>query len=160
MEQILKIGDKEVRINNSVAWTLEYREQFGEDILPAIMPLFSTLIETTAAIVDEAATVNDRGEKVLNVEDVLKAVEGRTLDLFLPLYQSEFTKLGINVLWSMAKVADPTIEPPKTWLLQFDTFPVDEVIPEAYKFLASGVVSSKNLKRLTNLKKTIKKSQP
>jgi hypothetical protein len=35
VERIIKIADKEVRLNNNVAWTMEYRDQFGKDILPA-----------------------------------------------------------------------------------------------------------------------------
>ena len=160
MEKIITIGEKEVRINNNVAWTMEYREQFGEDILPAIMPLFSTFVETLTAIVGESITEGELGKKTLSINAVVGALEGRTLDIFLPLYQSEFTKLGLNVIWSMAKAADQTIAPPKEWFNEFETFPLDEVLPQVYKVMAAGVVSSKNLERLTNLIEEIKKSQP
>ena len=160
MEKIITIGEKEVRVNNNVSWAMDYREQFGEDILPAIMPLFSTLIETFTAIVGEAITEGELGKNTLSISSVVGALEGRTLDIFLPLYQSEFTKLGLNVIWSMAKAADQTIAPPKEWFNEFETFPLDEVLPQIYRVMAEGVVSSKNLQRLANLAEKVKKSQP
>ena len=54
MEKIIKIGDKEVRLNNNVAWTMEYRDQFGKDILPAIMPLIASMIEGLSTLVADS----------------------------------------------------------------------------------------------------------
>ena len=60
----------------------------------------------------------------------------------------------------MAKAADETIEPPKKWVRQFDTFPVDVVLPAVYDMLLKGFVSSKNLKRLKTLGENLKNLQP
>ena len=149
MEKIIKIGKQEVRLNNNVAWTMEYRDQFGKDILPAIMPLFASMLESAAAIFED----ND-GE--LTVADVLSSIEGRTMEILLPLFQAEFVDLIINVTWSMAKAADENIEPPKKWVRQFDSFPVDIVAPAALELALKGFMSSKNLERLTSLKKSLK----
>ena len=54
MEKIVKIGKQEVRLNNNMAWTMEYRDQFGKDILPAIMPLLASMIEGVSTVVAEA----------------------------------------------------------------------------------------------------------
>ena len=150
MEKIIKIGDKEVKLNNDMGWTLEYKEQFGTDILPKLMPLVAGAVETLAAIIGESRDGD------LTVQSIAESVEGRTLDLLLPFIQVEFVDLVLYVLWAMAKNADGTIEPPKRWLKQFDSCPLDEVVPELYKFALKGMVSAKNLKRLMSLKVKLK----
>lgn len=155
MEKVIKIGDKDVRVSNNAAWAMEYKEQFGTDIMPAIMPLISTVIEGLAVIIGEA---NENG--TISANSIADAVTGRTTEILLPLYNSDFTDLGINVVWAMAKAADESIDPPKQWVRQFDTFPVDEIIPEVYGMLVRGMVSVKNLQRLKNLAPTLKKLQP
>lgn len=150
MEKIIKIGDKEVKLNNNMGWTLEYKEQFGTDILPKIMPLVAGAVETLAAVIEE-----NQGDK-LTAQSLAAAVEGRTLDLMLPFIQVEFVDLVLYVLWAMAKNADETIDPPKKWLTKFETCPLDEIVPELYKFALTGMVSAKNLKRLMTLKEKLK----
>lgn len=151
MEKIIKIGDKDVRLNNNIDWAISYRDQFGKDILPVIMPFITAMIEGISTIITEAE--ND-GE--LSVSSIAEALTGRTLDVVLPLYQAEFVDLVPNVLWSMAKTADETIEPPRKWLRQFDNFYLDEIIPELADLVVRGLVSSKNLKRLEGLKTTLR----
>lgn len=148
MEKVIKIGNQEVRLNNNVAWTMEYRDQFGKDIVPAIMPLFASMLETAAAIFED--------RKEITTADVLSAVEGRTMEILLPLFQTEFVDLVVNVTWAMAKAADDTIDPPKKWVRQFDSFPVDVIVPAVGEMALKGFMSSKNLKRLTSLKKSLK----
>ena len=148
MEKAIKIGKQEVTLSNNVAWTMEYRDQFGKDIVPAIMPLFASMLETAAAVFAD--------KKELTTADVLSAVEGRTMEILLPLFQTEFVDLVVNVVWAMAKAADDTIDPPKKWVRQFDSFPVDVIVPEVGEMALKGFMSSKNLKRLTSLKKGLK----
>lgn len=155
MEKIIKIGDKEVRLNNNVAWTMEYRDQFGKDILPAIMPLLASMIEGVSTVVAEA---NEAGE--MTTSSIAEAIEGRTMDVLLPMFQAEFVDLVINVTWAMAKVADESIDPPKRWVRQFDSFPLDVVGPVVYDMVLKGFVSSKNLKRLKKIGESLKTLQP
>lgn len=148
MEKAIKIGKQEVTLSNNVAWTMEYRDQFGKDIVPAIMPLFASMLETAAAVFAD--------KKEITTADILSAVEGRTMEILLPLFQTEFVDLVVNVVWAMAKAADDTIDPPKKWVRQFDSFPVDVIVPEVGEMALKGFMSSKNLKRLTSLKKGLK----
>lgn len=156
MEKTIKIGKQEIRLNNNVAWTMEYRDQFGKDILPALMPLVASMLESAAAIyADKSAE--------LTFADILESLEGRTMEIFLPLFQAEFVDLIVNVTWAMAKAADEDIEPPKKWVKQFDSFPLDVIVPTVGEMALKGFTSSKNLKRLTSLKKSlneIKTNQP
>ena len=155
MEKIVKIGNKEVRLNNNVAWTMEYRDQFGKDILPAIMPLLSSMIEGVSTIIAEATEGGD-----MTTTSIAEALQGKSLDVLLPMYQAEFVDLVINVTWAMAKAADESIEPPKRWVRQFDAFPLDEVGPAVFDMVLKGFVSSKNLKRLKGIGKSLKNLQP
>lgn len=152
MEKVIKIGKQEVKLSNNVAWTMEYRDQFGKDILPAIMPLLASMIEGVSAIAADA------GE--LTLSNIAEALEGRSMDVLLPMFQAEFVDLVVNVTWSMAKAADENIEPPKRWVRQFDTFPLDVVGPAVFDMAMKGFISSKNLKRLKKIGESVKTLQP
>lgn len=154
MEKIVKIGKQEVRLNNNVAWTMEYRDQFGKDIVPTIMPLLATMVEGVSAIVVEA------GGQEMDAQKIAEALEGRTMDILLPLFQTEFVDLVVNVTWAMAKAADESVDLPKKWVRQFDEFPLDVVGPAVFDLVLKGFVSSKNRERLKVIGDSLKKLQP
>lgn len=145
MEKIITIGNKEVKLNNNVAWTMEYRDQFGKDPLETLMPMVTSLIEASTSILNEAGTGKIR------LEDISSALEGRAFDITLPLTQLGIVDTAINITWSMAKVADENIKPPKQWVRQFDEFPLDIIVPEVGGLMLKGFSSSKNLERLRSL---------
>lgn len=142
MEKIIKIGSHEVKLSNNLAWTMEYRDQFGHDVLQDHLPIIASITEALATIVSENGTT-------LTVSDVLKSVEGRVTEMMLPLFQLDGFQTVINVTWAMAKACDDSIAPPKQWIRQFDEFPLDEIVPIIYGMAFSGFVSSKNMKRLS-----------
>ena len=154
MEKIIKIGNKEVKLSNNVAWTMEYRDQFGKDIVPALMPLLISAVEGVSAVVAET------GGKDIKAEDIAEAIQGRVTDILLPMFQVEFVDTIINVTWAMAKAADEDIEPPKKRVRQFEEFPLDVIIPAVYELVVKGFASSKNLKRLKTLGASLKNLQP
>lgn len=155
MEKIIKLGNKEVKLSNNVAWTMEYYDQYHTDIVPALIPLFMSFSEGVAKIIAETGKTENIG-----LVDIASALEGQSLDVLLPLGQLEMNKLLVGVLWAMAKAADESIDPPKQWIRQFDVFPLDVIIPTLYNMALSGFVSSKNLKRLKNLGKSLRDLQP
>ena len=154
MEKVIKIGNKEVRLNNNVSWTMEYRDQFGKDIVPTIMPLLIAVTEGVSTFISET------GGAEVSIADIANALQGRTMDILLPLFQVEFTDMVIHTTWAMAKAADEGIAPPKQWVKQFDTFPIDVVGPAVFDLILKGFVSSKNLKRLKTIGKSLKSLQP
>jgi len=154
MEKIINIGEHEVRLNNNVAWTMEYRDQFGKDIVPALMPVLATMIEGVSSVIAEA------GAEKIELESLANALEGKTMEILMPLFQVEFVDTIINVTWAMAKAADETIAPPKRWVRQFETFPLDVVVPAVYELVLTGFVSSKNLTRLKSIGKSLRNLQP
>ena len=150
MEKIIKIGKQEVKLSNNVAWLMEYKDQFGKDATQELIPLVATLIETLGS---GLASYKDGA---INLESLSESIEGRAFELMLPLYQSELSTTLINITWAMAKAADETIDPPKKWVRQFDSFPLDVIGPEVWELAVKGFVSSKNLKRLRSLLGNVK----
>ena len=155
MEKIITIGDKEVKLSNNVAWTMEYRDQFNKDVMEAMLPLITSLIETISTIASEEGI-----EGEIDLQTIASALQGRAFEITLPLMQLGLNDSVINVVWAMAKAADPSIAPPKQWVRQFDAFPLDEIVPEVGQMILMGFSSSKNLERLRTLGKSIKKTQP
>ena len=133
---------------------MEYRDQFGKDIVPALMPILASLMEGVASAIAEA------GDEGITTDALADAVQGRTMDILLPMFQVEFVDVIINVTWAMAKAADEDIEPPKRWVRQFEEFPLDVIVPAVYELVLKGFVSSKNLKRLKKIGASLKDLQP
>ena len=154
MEKVINIGEHEVKLNNNVAWTMEYRDQFGKDIVPALMPVIASMLEGVSSVIAEA------GAEKIEMDALASAIEGRAMEILMPMFQVEFVDTIINVTWAMAKAADENIDPPKRWVRQFETFPLDVIVPVVYELIFKGFVSSKNLKRLKNLGASLKNLQP
>ena len=154
MEKVINIGEHEVKLNNNVAWTMEYRDQFGKDIVPALMPVIASMLEGVSSVIAEA------GAEKIEMDALASALEGRAMEILMPMFQVEFVDTIINVTWAMAKAADENIDPPKRWVRQFETFPLDVIVPAVYELIFKGFVSSKNLKRLKNLGASLKNLQP
>lgn len=150
MEKTIKIGKKSVKLNNNVSWAIVYRDQFGRDIIPTIMPLFASALDIISGIINETGKTED-----IELTDLAKLANGDSLlNAAIHLGGFEFTDL-ICITWALAKCADEDIPEPREWIKQFETFPVDVVAPEVFSLIFKGVVSSKNLKRLEDLKKRI-----
>ncbi len=150
MEKTIKIGNKSVRLNNNISWAIAYRDQFGRDIIPTLMPLFASALDIVSGIINETGKTDE-----IEITDLAKLADGNALiDAAVHLGGFEFTDL-ICITWALAKCADEDIPEPREWVKQFTVFPVDVVAPEVLRLIFKGVVSSKNLKRLEDLKKRI-----
>lgn len=146
MKDIITLENgQEIALDNNLVWLMEYQDQFGEDIVPTLMPLvvsfagfFGSLAE--AGVDFDKLSIND-AVGILNTEAALDA--GIKLSAF------SSTDM-INIIWALAKAADDTIPPPRKWIRQFeDGFPLDLIVPKAAAIVAKGVVSSKNFEWLT-----------
>ena len=153
MEKTIKIGKQNVRLNNNISWAIAYRDQFGRDIIPALMPLLASALDIISGIINETGKTED-----IELADLAKLADGDALlNAVIHLGGFEFTDL-ICITWALAKCADEDIPAPREWVAQFDTFPLDIIAPEVFSLIFKGVVSSKNLKRLKDLKKRIQPS--
>lgn len=152
MEKIIKIDNKEVKLNNNVSWTLAYRDQFGTDIVPTLMPLIAAAMDVISGIFNEIGT-----GKEIGVDDIAKVLDGdRIVDIVAHLSAVEFTDF-VNITWALAKCADDDIPEPRTWLRQFDEFPLDIIVPAVAELVVKGMISSKNLARLKGMKANLRK---
>lgn len=153
MEKVINIGGKDVRLSNNLGWAIEYKNQFGKDVLETMVPILSTLIETISTIINETGSTEE-----INVAGISEAVEGRAMELTLPLMQLGLIDSVVNVTWAMAKAANDDIEPPDKWARQFDEFPLDVIVPEVGGMVLSGFTSSKNLRRLRSILESLRKA--
>lgn len=150
MIKTITIDDKDIVLDNNVGWTLIYRDQFGRDIIPAIMPLLAGALDVVSGIFQEAGD-----KKEITIENLAKLADGDTLiNAMIHIGGFEFVDF-INITWALAKNADDSIPEPNIWLKQFDKFPVDVIGPEVVKLIFKGMVSSKNLERLNGLMKNV-----
>ena len=156
MIKTLKIGNKEVHLTNNVGWALVYRDQFRHDIISTLTPMLAVALDLSSGFLQTVGT----GKKEVTAEDILEVLDGETFINALSHFAGlEFVDL-INITWAMAKAYDDSLPEPRVWVKDFDEFPVDEIAPEVAKLVFTGLVSTKNLKRLMNLLKSVKGIQP
>lgn len=135
MIKTIRIDDEhELTLSNNIGWAFEYREQFGHDIIPDLLPALSAVISLL-------------GEVDKNGFDLKKIDKDTLQDALINLAGIQFVDF-INLLWAMAKTADETIKEPRKWVKEFETFPLDVVAPQAFTLLVEGLISTKNLPRL------------
>ena len=150
MEKTIKIGKQSIRLDNNISWMMIYRDQFGSDIVPVMMPMLAALADLISPVLRNA---EDDGQ--FDLRKVLSGIDGDSItDAFIHLGTAQMVDL-INVVWAMAKAADDSIPDPKTWARSLDAFPMDVVFPEVLGLISEGVISSKNLKRLKGLKRNL-----
>lgn len=150
MEKTVQIGNKEVRLSNNIGWAIDYRDQFGQDIIPTLLPMVAAALDLIKGLLEEVEDTNN-----LEWRDILKLIDGDTLfDALIHLGGLEFRDF-INITWAMAKCADDSIPEPRTWVKEFEIFPVDELAPTVFDLIFKGVVSSKNLTRLKDVRKNL-----
>ena len=130
MRSTIKWGTKkgqQIKINTSWSWAYLYQEYFGHDIIPDLVPIIDTLIDSITGL--------------LNGEEVDE--EG----LSDKLYAFEITTVT-NVIWALAKNEDDDIPEVREWLRKFDDFPLDVIVPEALECLTGSMVSAKKAQLL------------
>ena len=147
MIKTIKLNDeKELTLSNNLAWATIYRDQFGHDIVPDVMPILSAVLR----LINEVKDYTD-------VNEIIKTVNFDTLqDTLIELCAFQFTDF-INLVWAFTKAYDDNTETPEKWVRQFDEFTLDIIVPAVFELLTKGMISSKNLKSLQR-KKTPKKA--
>lgn len=132
---------------------MTYRDQFGSDILPTIMPLIAGVLDIIAGILAQ-----NNGDEI-TVESILRLTDtDAVMDALVHLSGFELVEF-LNIFWAMAKEADEDIPDPETWLRSFEEFPLDVIVPEVARLIFNGLVSSKNRERLKGLTQPGKKSE-
>lgn len=146
MKEIITLeSGQEITLDNNLAWLMEYQDQFGEDIVPSLMPLVMSFADMLGGLADEGVDLDH-----LTTRDILAILKSEAaFDAGVKLSAFKTTDL-INIVWAMAKAANDRIDSPKKWIRQFeDGFPLDVILPKAARLAARGVMTSKNWERLT-----------
>lgn len=153
----IKIGNKDIKLDNCLEWTFVYRDQFGKDIIPTLMPAMAAATDVMSGLIAETGKTKD-----VTVSDLLEIVDGDYLiNAVMHLGGLELMDL-IELTWCLAKVADDSIPEPRAWARSLgDNFPVDEVAPVVIEMIFKSSASSKLKRRvegLINQLRTIKES--
>lgn len=140
MVKTIKIDkDTSLTLSNNLGWVINYKNQFGHDILPDVMPIISAITRVIGEIAQSNST--DAYEMIRTLDkDALQ-------DALIELCSIQFVDF-LHLVWALAKANDKNIEDPDTWVEQFDSFPIDVIAPAVFELLTKGLVSSKNLKSL------------
>ena len=148
MEKKIKIDSKNsIKLNNNVGWLFIYKDQFGRDIVPTLIPVLNAGIDLVFGIYKETGGKLDK--------DAIMSIDTDALtDALISASGIEMVDM-INMVWALAKNADEDIEEPREWVKQFDTFPMDIIGPALFEMVFKSMVSTKNLKRLQNLKESL-----
>lgn len=148
MEKKVKLDSKNsIVLDNNVGWLFIYKDQFGRDIVPSLVPVLNAGIDLVFGIYKELGGELTR-EKIMQIDpaaltDAIYAAAGiEAVDL-------------LNIVWALAKNADDEIPEPREWVRQFETFPLDVIAPAVFELVFKSMVSAKNLKRLQNLRKSL-----
>ncbi len=137
MIKTINLEEKELTLSNNLAWATIYKDQFGHDIVPDVLPILSAVLKIFGEI-----------QQADNVAELIKSLEFSTIqDALIELCAFQFSDL-IHLVWAFNKAYDENIAPPDKWVRQFDEFPLDIIVPAVGELLAKGLISSKNLQSL------------
>ena len=145
MIKTLNIGSEPVEINTSAGWFYVYRNQFGRDILPDLMPVIEGVLNAIGDMLQGSPVVED----LLDTADPETAYVNvdAIIDAMVKIAGLELTTI-LNIVWAMACNANKDIEAPRDWFNKFDTFPMDEIVPALAYDIIESTVSSKNVNGL------------
>jgi len=84
----------------------------------------------------------DALQDILRLQSAIDSKEGQiknidTLDL----------EVFYNLIWTLAKTADPNLPPPMEWLDEFSEFPLMDIIPEIVDMVFSCLTSTVESKK-------------
>lgn len=148
MEKKIKLDNKtSITLNNNVGWLFLYKDQFGRDIVPTLVPVLNAGIDLVFGVYKETGGKISK-DSIMNIDtDALT-------DAIYSAASIEAVDL-LNIVWALAKNADEEIPEPREWFKQFEAFPVDVIAPAVFELIFKAMVSTKNLKRLQSLKESL-----
>lgn len=148
MEKKIKLDNKtSITLNNNVGWLFLYKDQFGRDIVPTLVPVLNAGIDLVFGVYKET------GGKITK-DSIMQINTDALTDAIYSAAVIESVDM-LNIVWALAKNADEEIPEPREWFKQFETFPVDIIAPAVFDLIFKSMVSTKNLKRLQSLKESL-----
>ena len=126
MEKTIIIDGKAVRLKATASFAIRYKQQFGVDLLTKLIPMIAVFENVDGEI--------EMGDAIKLLVD-----NGNLLELN-DLY---------NLVWVLAKTADPSIPEPIEWLDEFNVFPLADILQEAIDLVLPTLISTKESKKKT-----------
>lgn len=154
MIKTININDSQsIEVNSSNGWLIIYKQTFGHDILPDLMPILEAIFSGLAEIMEST-------EDDFSTRGIIKALnEGALTSALFSLNGMEIVTL-LQVVWALNKNADNTITNNVIeWANGFDTFEWDAIVPQVVQLIANSSATSKNLTRLQDAIQTMKTNQ-
>lgn len=134
-----------VEINTSMGWVLRYRETFGNDILPDLLPILEAVILAAVELIDESE------DGKLSMQAAVDSIKEGGLIGAMSMLAGLEVKTALQIIWSMMKEADePNVPGFDAWARSIDRVPFDEVGPVIFWAIADNFVSKKNMDKLRN----------
>lgn len=150
MIKTIQIENQSIEINSSAGWLYEYRARFGHDILSDLMPVIEAVLTAAAELFN--------GKSEVTQERLAEAFgDDSMIDAFIKLAGLEVVTV-YNILWSMAKNANPSISEPREFFNGFEVMPMDIILPEIFEAIVKSSISSKNATRLLQIKSKMRKA--
>ena len=144
MIKTINIDGKEVKFSTNAYFANIFKNQFGYDILTVIMPLVSEAL---------------KGLDELYIRQETEAIMPSTIgELLENVYSLEMVDIN-NFIWSLAKMADPSIDEPIKWYSQFNEFPLIDILKELLEIIVPSLISKKKLEEIVKFPKMTKEGQ-
>ena len=145
MIKTLNIDGRSIDISTSTRWLYIYRNQFGRDILPELMPAIDAILRTIGDLLDGSGALDElkdlkRGAKMSS------AVTDAIIEILINIANME-TVVVLNILWALAYNANENIGSPLEFYKDKEV-KFDEVVPELAVTVIESSVSSKNARSL------------
>lgn len=139
MLKTLIIDGKEISFKANASLSYVYKNQFNKDLLTNFMPLFSDILKG----------LDDIFEKIQNKSQSKKSDDikpSNIAEILENVYSLELVDIQ-DVIWAMAKVANPDIKEPEIWYAQFEEFEIIDVAIQLAPVLLNSMVSKKSWKK-------------
>ena len=108
MEKTIKISGIDVRLDNNIGWAIAYRDQFGRDIIPALMPMFAAVMDVVAGLFASTGKTEN-----VELDDILALTDGDALiNAMVHIGGLEMVDF-INLTWSLYPAPVPIGNPKK-----------------------------------------------
>lgn len=133
MIKTIKIDGKDVKFSFSLASFYIYKNQFGQDALSVILPLFADI----ANAIDPEDISSDG---VISSDKIFKVV----CDVLDQIVNVEITEMA-DIIWAFAKAGDEEVPEPAKWYGEFEEFPIYDVGKELLPCLYESLISKKKI---------------
>lgn len=147
MIKTIKIDGKDVKFSFSLASFYIYKNQFGQDAMSVILPLFADIAN--------AVDPEDISSDGVISSDKLFKVAGDVLDQLISV---EITEIA-DIIWAFAKAGNDEIPEPALWYGSFEEFPLFDVGKELLPCLYDSLISKKKILKNTQIATKKKKSE-